>query len=400
MELEYMLGELRDGDPGDGQFYVGEILKRINALKKERDAFQLDRDLFVEGSAEWEEECLGLRSRLASTNALLKEAFVEGVLKCGTSEELALIWWEDSAALAERTREHGEGHHQPPILPDEELVRWQHEDTGRMTELPIGKNPGPRWFQIPDHTEPSEDLKAAVERRIKSIMFKVNDHAQAAEDQDSVERAALWEVIKMEVQKLVESGLKFAGEGPLAALEKKIMGPVESVPGTPIQETPEQKELREKISTEVTEAVVQNVMDASYEPERVEIPIKFPSGIYHCRPEVVCLCGSTRFADHHAVMKWELEKQGKIVLMINYLPASYAKEKGWEPHHIGEQAGLKEHLDELHLRKIDMADSVFVLNVGGYIGESTAAEIEYAEKQGKPVYYLEGCGSNEDEEEG
>jgi len=108
------------------------------------------------------------------------------------------------------------------------------------------------------------------------------------------------------------------------------------------------------------------------------------------RPRVVCICGSTRFADLHAIKRWELEREGKIGLMINYLPDYYAKEQGWTGHHhFGEQAGLKEHLDELHFRKIDMADEVFVINKDGYIGESTRAEIEYAESTGKPVYYLE-----------
>jgi histidinol phosphatase-like enzyme len=108
------------------------------------------------------------------------------------------------------------------------------------------------------------------------------------------------------------------------------------------------------------------------------------------KPKVICLCGSTRFADHHAVMRWELEKEGAIVLMINYLPAWYADSQGWNGNdHFGEKAGLKEHLYELHLRKIDMADEVMVINVGGYIGESTRKEIEYAEATGKAVSYME-----------
>ena len=108
------------------------------------------------------------------------------------------------------------------------------------------------------------------------------------------------------------------------------------------------------------------------------------------RPTVICLCGSTRFADHHAIMRWELEKEGAIVLMINYLPTWYVESQGWDGHdHFGEKTGLKEHLDELHLRKIDLADKVMVINVNGYIGESTQHEIEYANQTGKPVEYLE-----------
>lgn len=51
--------------------------------------------------------------------------------------------------------------------------------------------------------------------------------------------------------------------------------------------------------------------------------------------------------------------------------------------------GTKEMLDDMHKRKIDMADEIFVINVGGYIGESTRAEIEYAKKNGRGVKYLE-----------
>ncbi len=110
------------------------------------------------------------------------------------------------------------------------------------------------------------------------------------------------------------------------------------------------------------------------------------------KPKVICICGSTRFADLHSIMKWELEKAGKgkvICLIISYLPMWYAEEQGWKGcDHFGEQSGLKKMLDELHLRKIDLADEVFVINKDGYIGNSTKREIEYAEAQGKPVRYL------------
>lgn len=108
------------------------------------------------------------------------------------------------------------------------------------------------------------------------------------------------------------------------------------------------------------------------------------------KPKIICLCGSTRFADQHAVLRWELEKQGHIVLMINYLPPWYAESQGWNGgDHFAEKAGIKEQLDELHLRKIDLADEVFIVNVDGYIGESTSREIQYAKNNGKPVIYLE-----------
>ena len=52
-------------------------------------------------------------------------------------------------------------------------------------------------------------------------------------------------------------------------------------------------------------------------------------------------------------------------------------------------AGTKEMLDDMHKRKIDMADEIYVINVGGYIGESTRSEIEYAKRNGRVVRYLE-----------
>jgi len=109
------------------------------------------------------------------------------------------------------------------------------------------------------------------------------------------------------------------------------------------------------------------------------------------KPKIICICGSTRFADLHAIARWEFEKDGKsICLMINYLPQSYAKEQGWDGNdHFGEIAGLKDILDELHFRKIDLADEVFIINYKGYIGESTRNEIEYAESLGKPIKYYE-----------
>ncbi len=84
-------------------------------------------------------------------------------------------------------------------------------------------------------------------------------------------------------------------------------------------------------------------------------------------------------------MAWNLEKEGAIVLGLHYLPPGYAAESS----HQAEAEGVAAHFDELHLRKIDMSDSIFILNVNGYIGESTQREIEYAERHNKPVSYLE-----------
>ena len=114
-------------------------------------------------------------------------------------------------------------------------------------------------------------------------------------------------------------------------------------------------------------------------------------------PEIICICGSTKFADLHAIKRWELERNGQaICLMINYLPIWYAEEQGWNGHdHYGEIAGNKETLDELHFRKIDLSNRIYVINKDGYIGESTQNEIDYALSLGKPVDYLEALKEKE-----
>jgi len=111
--------------------------------------------------------------------------------------------------------------------------------------------------------------------------------------------------------------------------------------------------------------------------------------------KIVCLCGSTRFTEQMLIKQWELTKQGVIVVTWCALPDSYIRNPeradafSNDPFHIGDKEGVKEAIDELHKRKIDLADEVFVLNIDGYIGESTSSEIAYAEKTGKPVKYLE-----------
>jgi hypothetical protein len=103
-------------------------------------------------------------------------------------------------------------------------------------------------------------------------------------------------------------------------------------------------------------------------------------------PKIICLCGSSRFINHFAVMAWEFEKLGCICLGLHLLPDNY---KTLVPDHLAEAEGVATMLDELHKRKIDLADEVFVLNVGGYIGDSTRSEIEYARAHNKPIKWLE-----------
>jgi hypothetical protein len=105
------------------------------------------------------------------------------------------------------------------------------------------------------------------------------------------------------------------------------------------------------------------------------------------RPIVVCLCGSTRFGNAFAQANLEETLAGKIVLTIGCNLRSDAEL--FADMSMPALQELKARLDELHLRKIDMADEVLILNVGGYIGESTSRELAYAIKTGKRVRYLE-----------
>ena len=107
----------------------------------------------------------------------------------------------------------------------------------------------------------------------------------------------------------------------------------------------------------------------------IELPDDFP--------RIVCLCGSTRFMDAFHTVGWQLTLQDYIVLTVGV--CKHAEDHGGEA--LGQDVADK--LDELHRRKIDLADWVFVLNVDGYIGDSTRGEIEYAEQLGKRVTYLE-----------
>jgi hypothetical protein len=103
------------------------------------------------------------------------------------------------------------------------------------------------------------------------------------------------------------------------------------------------------------------------------------------RPKIVCVCGSSRFVDRIAVLKWEMEKQGIVAIGMHLLPGWY----GAEPHHQAEKENVAHILDELHLQKIKMADEVLIANYDGYIGERTRIEIDYAQQLGKPIQYVQ-----------
>ena len=104
--------------------------------------------------------------------------------------------------------------------------------------------------------------------------------------------------------------------------------------------------------------------------------------------KVITLCGSTRFKDEFMKVQKDLTLKGNIVISVGLFSHS-GDEEVWEKMDEGTLTKTKEMLDDMHKRKIDMADEIFVINVGGYIGDSTKSEIEYATKTGKKVNYLE-----------
>ena len=104
--------------------------------------------------------------------------------------------------------------------------------------------------------------------------------------------------------------------------------------------------------------------------------------------KVVTLCGSTRFKDAFMEAQKRLTLAGNIVISVGLFGHS-GDEEVWEGMSEDTITQTKEMLDDMHKRKIDMADEIFVLNVGGYVGDSTKSEILYALATGKNVQYLE-----------
>lgn len=105
----------------------------------------------------------------------------------------------------------------------------------------------------------------------------------------------------------------------------------------------------------------------------------------HKKPVIVCLCGSILFGEMFRYVNQRETLAGRIVLA----PCCFQGDVVLEV-----LPGVKQQLDDLHLWKIDLADEILVVNVGGYIGQSTRREIAYARKQGKRVRWLESgaCG--------
>lgn len=95
--------------------------------------------------------------------------------------------------------------------------------------------------------------------------------------------------------------------------------------------------------------------------------------------EVITLCGSTRFKEDFERVNRELTLAGNIVISVGCFG------------HTGDVFTDEEKvmLDDMHKRKIDMADAIYVINKNGYIGESTKSEIKYALEHNKRVMLME-----------
>ena len=117
----------------------------------------------------------------------------------------------------------------------------------------------------------------------------------------------------------------------------------------------------------------------------------FFKGVYAMvgKYKVITLCGSTRFKKEFMETQKRLTLEGNIVISVGLFGHSRDSEV-WENMDEGTITKTKKMLDDMHKRKIDMADEIFVIDVGGYIGDSTKSEIEYAKGKGKVVRYLEG----------
>lgn len=97
--------------------------------------------------------------------------------------------------------------------------------------------------------------------------------------------------------------------------------------------------------------------------------------------KVITLCGSTKFKDDFIREQKRLTIEGNIVISVGMFGHSGDDEVF--------DGNVKEMLDDMHKRKIDMADEIFVINKGGYVGSSTKSEIEYAMKTNKKVVFME-----------
>ena len=112
------------------------------------------------------------------------------------------------------------------------------------------------------------------------------------------------------------------------------------------------------------------------------------------RPKIITIIGSTRYINEMSLIGWEFEKQGHIVLNPRLLPPTYIRNPNDDGRHAAESENVKEIIDKTYLHKVAMADEIFVVNINGYIGESTRNELNHAIKLNKKIVWLEPESTN------
>lgn len=160
------------------------------------------------------------------------------------------------------------------------------------------------------------------------------------------------------------------------------------------EENIDDKEEKKKLKTEIkdTEETVEAMKIAMRSMKKYNTAFATGESVKKSKYPVITLCGSTRFKKEFIEAQKRLTLEGNIVLSVGLFGHS-GDEEVWEDMDEGTITKTKIMLDDMHKRKIDMSDEIYVINVGGYIGDSTKSEIEYAKKNGKRVRYLE---TNED----
>lgn len=161
----------------------------------------------------------------------------------------------------------------------------------------------------------------------------------------------------------------------------------------------EQSDLAGQLVETAARAIVACVRSDEHEPHRHRMHPDPRYGDVQCpgvatvthtswrgaRPQIVVLCGSTRFKEDFERAERDFGREGKIVLTVSM----FGHSGDLPPEQCVDGHPVKAKLDELHKRKIDLADSVYVVNAGGYLGASTRSEIRYAWSVAhKPVRFM------------
>lgn len=121
----------------------------------------------------------------------------------------------------------------------------------------------------------------------------------------------------------------------------------------------------------------------------IDLPGDVREDLEWTRPRVYALCGSTRWPQAHDLANLHLSTQGHIVIPLGmHGHADQPQGARFLAADGNESTPLKRALDELHFQKIDLADAIYVINLGGYVGDSTRREIAYARAHGKAVEWM------------